>query len=160
MSDSTTVPVVAGLAVGVVFIVLISLAVTAASIPKGTLILTTADGKSYTASMNNYCEDQICDFLAHSRIIPSGDTIHISKESDFAFSIANAAMQPREIEFHLSNHDFSVNYSFDPQKRENGKYFIPAYFDSGEYIMDVLAYWDEGEGTEDTSFHRFKVLIE
>lgn len=104
--------------------------------------------------------DKICDFLAHSRVIPSGDTVHISKESGLAFSVANTAEQPKEIKFYLSIHDFARTYSSDPVKRENGKYFIPDHIGSGEYIMDVLAYWDNGERSEDTSLHRFKVLID
>lgn len=164
MSDSAGLPVIAGLAVGVGFIVILSLMLTPiGKAGEPTLILITVDdGKDYSAYFSTYC-NQICDFAAYSRVIPPDPPIHISKESGMTFRVTNAAEQPKEMQFFLSQLDFAVTHSFDPTPIRNGKYFIPGYFGSGEYIMDVLAYWDNTSGENQglkTSLHRFRVVID
>ena len=153
-------PVSLGLACGAALIVILSLAMSATS-PKGpVMLLTTADGKSFRASINQYCDGQ-CDILAYVRIVPSDPPIHIDKQQGLRLRIEKSFEQPRTIRFYLPDLDSGTTVGFDPAKREDGKYFIPSALGSGDYILDVLAFWNSSQEQEHMiSLHRFKVVIE
>ena len=97
MSASMAAPVALGLAIGIGFMAVFSLALT--GIPKEpTMFLITNDGKSYKAYDNVYC-GQACDFLAYARVVPSDPPIQISKESDLVLRTGNPVGQPKAMHF-------------------------------------------------------------
>lgn len=152
LANGYTAPVIAGLAVGIGFVLIFSLAPMIIS-KQPVMYLTTTDGIVYKASLNDYCI-VLCDFLAFSRVVPAGSTVHIAQGSDFSLR-TNGIEQPKELNFYIQDKSGTSN-SFDPSKRDIGAYQIPSSLESGEYLIDVLALWNDNT----YSFHRFKVNVD
>ncbi|AFU57480.1 hypothetical protein Ngar_c05370 [Candidatus Nitrososphaera gargensis Ga9.2] len=159
MSNSITVPVIAGLAVGVGFFILFSLSL--AGTPKEPIMyLITADGNGHRAYNNVYC-GEACDFLAYARVAPRNTpTIHIDKDSDFGLKTTNTPEQPIAVMFIVQspeNGSSSGSGTFSLPMR-NGNYFAGS-LESGEYILSVIAEWDNEQPNLIRSLHQFKVVI-
>jgi hypothetical protein len=123
------------------------------------MFLITNDGKSYKAYDKVYC-GQAYDFLAYARVVPPDPPIQISKESDLVLTTNNTVGQPKAMHFIFQSYGESINAAdFDPPKRDNGKYYIPTSFASGNYVLNVLADWEVKNQDLSASFHRFKVVI-
>ena len=118
------------------------------------MYLTADDGRTYKASINEYCKIQ-CDFLAYSRVIPEGPTVHINKESDFTLRTSGIE-QPSAVRFYIQNYESGTSSGFDVITRDGSTYQIPSALDSGEYLIDILAFWDDNT----ISIHRFKMNID
>ena len=156
MLDSTLLSVLLGLVIGIGFIIIISLALKVTILPKEPImVMTTDDGKSYRAYINEFC-DGACDLLAYARVSPPDPPIHINKESEVTFRITNSIEQPKTIRFYLPNYELGLTVGLE-EVRATSKHIID--LDSGQYILDVLAIWNDSEDQR-ASLHRFKIIID
>jgi hypothetical protein len=157
MSDISLPPVIAGLAIGVAFLVLFSLIFTGTP-TEPIMYLTTADGENYKAYNNVYCGES-CDVRAYARVMPRDTpTIHIDKESDFGLR-TTSLKQPVGVGFILVDlvTGSSSSSTFSLPMR-NGNHFAGS-LESGEYILSVIAEWDNEQPIMSRSLHQFKVVI-
>jgi hypothetical protein len=156
VADSLLPTVSLGLGIGIAFIVIFSVGFSKAIPEDPIMILKTADGKSFRASINSYCHGA-CDLFAYARIIPPDPPVQIDRELGATFRITNSIEQPQTIRFYLPNYELGLTVGFE-EAREDGKYTID--LDPGQYILDVVAIWDDSEDEDRrTSLHRFKVII-
>lgn len=171
MSGTATAPVVAGLVVGIGFVLVLSLVPIN---PSQTILLaptmslvTASDGKSHVTHYNSYC-GQSCDIFIIARIFPLPQ-IEISNDTEIAFRITSShnreQQQPNDLHFiiqeikedvHGNNLEFNET-NIRLVKTDNGNYKtdnLPA----GRYVINVVADWNN-ENNQDLShsLHRFGV---
>lgn len=173
-SSSMAVPVIAGLAVGIGFIMILS------SIPIGITQTTTLspvlslvtmdDGKSYNTHSGIYC-GQSCDVLIFARVLPLPQ-IPVSNGSEIAFRATNYRGQQLG-ELHLiiqeiKQEDVAGGSSGGPNlietntqlaKTRSGNFKVEN-LPAGMYVINVIADW-KGEQNPDFShsLHRFTVNV-
>jgi hypothetical protein len=183
--NSSELPVLAGLVVGIAFIVIFAL-VMANTIhfafpPAMSLITITRDGEgeNYRTVDNEYCGQFSCDFQLFARVVPLPEITIAEKNLQIAFRTGNhlGQRQPDDLNFVIQKLERDnqnsgtyqfINTDLQLKKIGEGRYLINDDWPAGRYILNVIAKWqnnsDNNNSNQDTvpirySLHRFNVVV-
>jgi len=185
VSDTTiAAAVIVGLAVGIAFFVVLSLATASStrftSPPVMSLIVNTDDvTQTYNTLDSAYCGRERCDFLLFARVWAASPEIIITdRSSEMAFRAGHLGQkQPDDLTFDIKKFQGNangiaaefVNTSFQLQKVGERRYLLPDDMEAGTYLINVIAAWaidsnnTIGMGNQDAdyrySLHRFNVIV-
>lgn len=144
MSNSAIAPVIAGLAVGVIFIVAIaltenSLSSTSFYTQPPNMFLIVDDGKQYNGEKGSFCHANGC---ADAGFSMPQDLVVIEKGSEVSVRAAGY-LQPSQLYWVLANGfengNFTQEQEMIAQKLNSTKFVID--LDGGDYILNVQAIW-------------------
>lgn len=179
MAYAAASPVIAGLTVGIGFIVIFALIMYNAmhfmTPPVMYLILTTGnESQTYETFDNAFCGKEQCDFLLFARVLPSSPDIPLDDKSpQMAFKTGHLGQrQPDRISFVIQKLEKDGNHNGDMQfidtdlqlqKIGEGRYLIGKGWPSGKYILDVIASWENNDNPNQQassySLHRFNLIM-
>lgn len=155
LATSLTLPVVAGLTVGVAFIVLFSLFATYA-LPRNSIfiepppmLLDTEEGdRQYEAGIGSYCGRNFCADSALALVVPD-EIVEITQGSEIEFKVAGYS-QPDELGIYILDSQFDQTDLQLLKTTSDSIYVLD--IPRGEYILSVRTAWQEPSG-HDAAYH-------
>jgi len=177
MSDSTKVPIIVGLIVGIGFIVTFALIMNISlhfrTPPEMSLIITSGNrSQTYKTSDNVFCEQVQCDFLFFARVLPSSANITVDHESSqLAFRTGHLGQrQPDRLDFVIQKLESDgrdglhfIDTGLQLQKVGEERYQVGKDWSPGKYVLGVIASWEHDSNSNQSipnfSLHRFNLVI-